>query len=448
MPGLDPNIVMGGQLPQIQNPMDNAVKAMTLKDAYLNSQIKQTQNQQIQQEYSDSQAMRSALANNTKVDQDGNPTVDRGAMLKELGQTAPSTVAKASLQFAQQDQQIQAQKLDIMRNNWSTLGQMAGAVNPTGSNDPKDMPQIQQNYQNFLKQASQLKDPAGRPVDTSQFPQTYDPNVVNRLQVGALNADQQIKKQQEQQGLNIRNKEADIKTQELALSLKKNQAEQTQQTLQSLQSARGNPAVQRAEMDIYSNSKVNKLVAQGVDKNGKLDPNQLNGTQLQLMAGEVGKIATGGAPTLEELHGLTPNNVPQWLAKSAENYKNKPTAANAGAFVNQLQKYSNGVAEDAKDLLKENYQGILEAKKPWLDQGSYNTLNQQFIGRLSGEAPPGDWSLRQGKGPGSGGGSAPAPGGTAAPGKGTNTAGIHPALQGKTLEELLAMKAQKQNAGK
>ena len=77
---LDPSIIMGAQPVQIANPLDQAVKAMTLRDLSMRSQTQQIQNQQAQQDFSDNQALRSATANNTKVDADGNPTVDRAGM--------------------------------------------------------------------------------------------------------------------------------------------------------------------------------------------------------------------------------------------------------------------------------------------------------------------------------------------------------------------------------
>lgn len=228
----------------------------------------------------------------------------------------------------------------------------------------------------------------GLPLD--QIPTVYDdretPSILAGLQQRALSAKDQIETKQKQQAMGIQQTEANIKTQELGLSLQKNQSDQTQQTLAALQSARGNPAVQKAENDIYSAKKANSLAALYPD------PNKMPKQMVNLYVEELGKIAQGGSATEGTLQGLTPDTLNGALKSAYSKLKNEPTGANAGAFIKQYQDYANSVAGDAKDTLKQNYQGIIESKKPWLTPGSYNTLNQQFLGRLNGDASPSDWT--------------------------------------------------------
>lgn len=360
---LDPSIILGvGQgVTPLQNPMDVAGKALN----YQNLAMQNTQNRQT---FNDEQAMRNAYAQNTRVDENGNPSIDRQGILKSLAESSPSMVPKVQMDFQNMDTNTQKQKLEK-----SVKDLEFGSRTMLGVHD-------QASYDEALK----IGQAAGH--DTSHYPPVYDPKFVE-TQIGkGMEAKDWAKTQIEK--LAEQNKEREFNR-----GVSKDKAAQLQETMQSLQSARGNPAVQQAERDLYSSAKVNKLVEQGRDKKGNLDPNALNNTQVQLLAGEVAKIATGGAPTLDELHGLTPSNMPQWLAKAAEKYQNNPTGANAGAFVKQLQAYSNGVAQDARSLLKENYQGVIESKKKYLDAGDYKTLNEQYLGRLNGTTPQSEWSL-------------------------------------------------------
>lgn len=414
---LDPNIILGVQQPKFDNPLDVMGKAMAYKSLVTRNQTEGLQAQQAQQEFNDNQALRTATENNIKVGPDGSRTLDQKGMLDELGTTSPSLVPKVALQQHALVIEAQNQAIANKAKQFEMSGQLAGSV--------KD--------QATLDSAHQAAQAMG--LDTSMIPTTYDPNSTPSLMAGiqkrALSAKDQAENQLKQQDMGIKEKE-------LNLSLQKNQAEQVQQTLGALQSARGNKAVQQAESDIYAGAKVNTLVNQAKDKNGNLNPNLLNMTKVRLIAMETGKIATGGAPTMDETHGLTPGGVPQWLSEAAEKVHNSPTPANAGAFVKQLQQYSNGVVEDAKGVVRTNYQGILETKKPWLPPGAYDTMNQQFIGRLNGDVAPGsEWGLTKSGGK-SGSGS-----------KGDDSApAIHPALQGKSIAELQAMKAAMLNANK
>lgn len=370
---LDPSIIMSAKPVEVQNPMDAMGKLMTMQSLANQNQLHSIEMKQHNQTFNDDQAMKQAYQNNTTVGPDGKISFNKDGMLKSLANTNAYLVPKAEMALAQNN----AEKMKILKEQAEYAGQKVDGVTDQKSWD---------SYKEHLRSI-------GYPVE--QLPNELDKNILPHIKMQAMNAKDQYSTQIAQQEADNKKQHLGIEQQKLGMDITKNQAEQVQQTLTSLQSARGNPAVQTAERDIYSNAKVNKLVNQGVDKNGRFDPNKLNNTQVQLLAGEVGKIATGGAPTLDELRGLTPNNTPQWLAKAAEQYRNTPTAANAGAFVKQLQNYSNGVAEDAKALLKENYQGIIESKKDYLPAKAYQTLNDQFLGRLDGNAPAGEWSLSQ-----------------------------------------------------
>lgn len=153
-------------------------------------------------------------------------------------------------------------------------------------------------------------------------------------------------------------------------------------TNQLLESARGNPAAAQAEKDIYSADKAKSLA------NLYGDPNKLNPAMVQLLSSEVAKIAAGGAPTMHELEGLTPQTLQTKLATQVEKLTNSPSPANAAAFVKQYQDYADALTGDAKKVIQDKYGRVIESRKKQLGDTNYDTLKQQYINRF-GTTPTG-----------------------------------------------------------
>lgn len=150
-------------------------------------------------------------------------------------------------------------------------------------------------------------------------------------------------------------------------------------TTQLLEGARGQPAAQQAEKDIYAASKVNSLA------NMYGDPNKLSQSQVKLLAQEVGKIAAGGSSTQSELEGITPNTLTGRMSQFVTNLTNDPTPANAAAFVKQYKQYSDALVGDARKVIKDRYGRILESRKSTLDPDDADVLQKQYIDRFTNE---------------------------------------------------------------
>lgn len=151
----------------------------------------------------------------------------------------------------------------------------------------------------------------------------------------------------------------------------------------ALEQMRGNPAVQQAERDLYSSDKVKSLVKQGGG-----DPNNLNPQFVKLLVSEVGKIAQGGSPTTHELEGLTPATLNGVLADVWQKFSNKPTPANAGAFIKQYQQYADTVSGDAQKLITDRYSRVLGPRKKLLHPDDYKTLEDTYVNRFKQSEPP------------------------------------------------------------
>lgn len=156
------------------------------------------------------------------------------------------------------------------------------------------------------------------------------------------------------------------KTQEAAMS----------HTIDQLESARGNPAVQQAEKDIYASSKVNSLA------NLYGDPNNLNPQMVKMLVAEVGKIASGGQASEAELNYITPNTLSGKLAGVWQQLSNSPSPANAAAFIKQYQDYANSLTKDAQAVIKDKYGRIIDSRANMLGSENVDTLNKKYINRF------------------------------------------------------------------
>lgn len=193
---LDPSIILGVQQPQIQNPMDSMVKAMTFKNLAMRSQTEGLQNQQAQQEFNDNQSMRNAYSNNTTVGPDGTPALNRQGVLKDLAQSNPSVVPKVAQQFQSMDMDMQNQKLTHAAKQMEIAGQISS---PAVVTDQKSLDNMRATAQSL-----------GLPVD--QIPTVYDPREtptqLASLQQRAMSAHDQITTQLEQQKVEVSKQQA------------------------------------------------------------------------------------------------------------------------------------------------------------------------------------------------------------------------------------------------
>lgn len=350
----DPNIILQAKAPDI-NPLDTMAKAYSIKNLMAEGQMNQIKLAQAQRDANDQQSLRSAYKNNTQTSPDGTPVVDRQGMMKDLMASNPMLAQKQAMDFRQ---------MDLDKLNQQHAAGKSILFGPMDSQEDLD---------NARAQAKHLGLPP-LPLPAS----IDDPNFQSALrssQIKSLTAEEQLAQankgiEQSQAQQKIQNEKSDLDMKRAQFGYTK-QFEANQQVQQALESGRQAPDAQQALKDVYAAKKVNTLVEQGKNEKGELDPNKLNPQQVKLIAGEVGKIATGGAPTMDELHGLTPSNVPQILAGAAEKAFNNPTGAEAGEFVKLLQNYSNSVAADGKQLLVDRARKIVDQRKDDLGPKNY-----------------------------------------------------------------------------
>jgi hypothetical protein len=154
------------------------------------------------------------------------------------------------------------------------------------------------------------------------------------------------------------------------------QAKVYRDTKATLETARGNPAMAQAEKDIYASDKADSLA------NMYGDPNKLSKPQVQLLASEIGKIASGGVSSQHELESITPDSLSGRMSVIVSKLTNEPTPANAAAFVKQYQDYTKALRGDAQKVINDKYGRVIETSKKDLSDDQYNDLKDNYLNRF------------------------------------------------------------------
>ena len=139
---LDPNIILSGQQTKIDNPLDMATRALTMRDLAQRSQI---QNQSLQ----DDQAMRSAIQRNSTVDASGKLQVNDGAVMSDLIKSGASTKAVEYHQTVlarqlQAQEQQRKQEEDNMKLGSMFFAQVRNDKNTSAAEKQRDWDLLRQ----------------------------------------------------------------------------------------------------------------------------------------------------------------------------------------------------------------------------------------------------------------------------------------------------------------
>ncbi len=335
------------------------------------------------------------------ADIDDNSDDDSGAQVSISAQPAQaSPVNPAVAQYLQNKQDMAAAQQKANYNQ--LLAGLAGAGStfahagtgntaPVNSaaisalNENAQAPVIQQQAQ----QAAQAQDPNSPQAQALR--QVYAPLMkragIDPSAMASMGPTQMAAAQQALETASKQQELADTQSNKLA-SQKEATAERVQthedntqsaamgQTIQQLESARGNPAIQQAEKDIYAATKVQSLA--------KLygDPNNLNPQMVNTLVSEVGKIASGGQSTEAELNFMTPNTLRGKLASVWQKLSNSPSPANAGDFIKQYQDYANALTTDAQKELSDKYGRVIDSNSDRLGEANTAKLNSNYTNRF------------------------------------------------------------------
>lgn len=403
---LDASIITNMQQPDLSGAINSAVQMRSLANE---NQLRSLQVKQAQQAYTEQQNQHQAAQNNISVGDDGTSSFNQKGYLSDLGQSStPWLVPAEQLRMTQQQMQMQNDRIGMLKTQNEFIGQLAGGV--------KD--------QATLDYAHNAAQKAG--MDTSQYPTTYDPietpKVMANLQMRSLNANQQLDQMNKQQEMGIKQQGQNIETQKLGLELKKNSATQNQETLQAMQALRGNPALQRAETNVLSAKNLNDLAEQLRDpQTGQIDLSKANPQQVSLWNHELLRMASGGSGSEADLENLKPGTPQYKMAELRQKLTGKVSGADAAPYLQQGLDYANTLGKSSQQFLYQNAKGVVDAKRAYLTPQDAAQWDNKLNAMKNGTSFFGD-----------------VVGGSPSPIQGNAN---HPALQGKSLAELQAMKA-------
>jgi hypothetical protein len=143
---------------------------------------------------------------------------------------------------------------------------------------------------------------------------------------------------------------------------------------QAVFSFRGNAGAQQASKDVLSTAKALDLINQ---------PGIKTTQDLQLIAQELGKVASGGVPGAHEIYALLPSNLKTKTAELINFISSKPTNAQADEYLQRNKKYLNEIRSTAVDTLK-NYQlNMAKGFKNKMHPDEYSDLQKDISSQYS-----------------------------------------------------------------
>lgn len=165
---LDPSIILRGQAPQIDSPAEVMSKMMSLKQ--LANQGKITE-----QALAEKRAIKDAYAKGVVTNPDGSTTLDRKATLSALYKTAPEKATEVESAMSKISWEENDSKLKALTNQVGVAKSLAWSIRD------------EQTYQTARQKGIEL----GLP-NAHSLPPNYDPAYVKRMQMGTLNAEEQM----------------------------------------------------------------------------------------------------------------------------------------------------------------------------------------------------------------------------------------------------------------
>lgn len=204
---LDPNIILQQKPMELDNPLDTAQKAQSLKHMMNQNAIGGIQLQQAQREEEEQKALREAYSNNVTTDENGQPVINQKGVMADLYKTAPplavqQQAAQSLAQLTQAKTQAELNKIKI-------------------ENQKFDLENRKEALNIMTKQADRINTLLGSSIDQASYtanrnqaileklpgadktPETYDPNLVRSQLKSTIDGKSQIEHETKQLELQL-----------------------------------------------------------------------------------------------------------------------------------------------------------------------------------------------------------------------------------------------------
>lgn len=190
---LDPNIILQGRSVQINDPLEVAQKAMSLKNLGM-------QNQALERQQEEAANMSSLLKKHTVQTPDGRAQVNRGAALSDLYKVNPQKAMELERTWKSQD-------LDTLKTNTGLAKELAFGATP-------------QNWEMTLSKAREYNLPGA-----DKLPQQFSPGFIENWKMATLSGEEQVKKMESDRTYALNDKKFKLDEKRLGLEEKKMKAE-------------------------------------------------------------------------------------------------------------------------------------------------------------------------------------------------------------------------------
>lgn len=348
----DASVILGIKPVEITNPLDSAVKALTMKNLMQQNQGNAIKLDQEQRAQSDQQSLRDAFKNNTQASPDGSPIVDRQGVMSDLMKANPILAQKQAMEFKSMD-------LDKLNQQHAAAKSILFGIDPSN--------------QASLEDAFQKAKQFGLPPLEGVLPKNVnDPSFQSSLrsaQIKNLSAEEQLAQQnkqidqgQKQQEMNLKNKELQVQ-----LGGKVDEASKAlNNDLDPDKSRAGNFGAISAK--VQGADRLKTLI--GSFKDGNLPAAQTE----ELALGLANMIAPGNGGSRDQVKALVPASALGDATKTASWLANQPMGANQQAFVKQMEHTVDREKGVAMDQLNQIRAGRLAAHS-WLQQVAPDKFN-------------------------------------------------------------------------
>jgi hypothetical protein len=165
----------------------------------------------------------------------------------------------------------------------------------------------------------------------------------------------------------------------------KQSADSYQKAAHDLNTYRGNNAVQTA-----AGALTNVQNALSLADKGNLTPDQLH-----LFSSEMAKLATGGVPGHSDIEALMPNTMKTQLAKFTSFFANKPSDADAQAFIENNRGYLKELAKNYGNVVGQFQANTLDGYKHKLNPDDFKDLQSRYPLMQQSQQPSGSASQQK-----------------------------------------------------
>lgn len=321
--GIDPSIILQGQQRvQLQDPMETAQRALTMRGLMQQSQAND-------RALADQNALREAYNRNMTTAADGTLSLNNKAFLSDLARQNPVLAMDKQKEITANDAAARKQTREGYLADVQMKSQLLAGV-PVGPNASDE--QKQAGWSAMLQKSAQL----GVPTDglPQQFPgDTYVQLLSRHLQSADKQQDQFNKDREDQR----KREETQTKRDQNSLMRSQQQSDRTDKMAQALDKHLSQGWSGRSGQAGQVQGKINAAeYAEGLVEQGKHQPGGLDSRQIEELAQSTARLLGGTAAASARVEALVPHTLWGQTQSLKEWLTNNPTGQDMQKFVDRM----------------------------------------------------------------------------------------------------------------